>query len=195
VRTLLLVAAVVTVWAAAAVSASGNTAATTVHLYAPFDGGSVAAGVRVARAASGYCWTTSSADARADAFRCFVGNDIYDPCFAGQTAPHRFVLCPLYSPSSKVLRIDLTRHLPSSRATRNPMRYPPWAVQLANGRWCTAFTGATGKIAGLGIHYGCTGGAVLLGNPRRGTGTWTMFSARSLRSRSVTAVRVRAAWW
>ncbi len=67
--------------------------ATTIHLYAPFNGGGIASGVRVAKSASGYCWENSLADNRADAFRCFVGNSIYDPCFADQTSFARYVLC------------------------------------------------------------------------------------------------------
>jgi hypothetical protein len=174
--------------------ASASSVATGVHLYAPFAGGSLAAGIHVRRTASGYCWTTSSADARSDAYRCFVGNVIYDPCFAG-TGPAGFVLCPLSGPASPVLRITLTKKLPRGSSTRNPTRYPPWAVQLRSGRWCTILTGATGQIAGLRINYGCAGGGILLGNPRRATRTWTIFAARSLRSRTLTRAAIRSAWW
>src|SRR3954471_7285830 len=77
--------------------------ATTIQLYAPFNGGGIASGVQIARSASGYCWTNSGADARSDAYRCFVGNFIHDPCFADQTSSAKYVLCPLYVPVSKVL--------------------------------------------------------------------------------------------
>ena len=110
--------------------ASGRTGATTIHLYAPFNGGAPAAGIVVARSARGYCWTGSNTTIRSDAYRCFVGNLIHDPCFANQTVSVPFVLCPLYLPNSKVLRINLTRPLPANHAGGNPTRYPPWALQL-----------------------------------------------------------------
>src|SRR5947207_50730 len=129
--------------------ASQHEAATTIHLYAPFNGGGIASNVQIARSASGYCWTSSGADARDDAFRCFVGNVINDPCFADQTSFAKYVLCPLYLPVSKVLRINLTKRLPSNTGSGDPTRYAPWAVRTASGKWCTGFTGATGQIAGM----------------------------------------------
>src|SRR5207247_3667293 len=53
------------------------------------------------------------ADAGGDAYRCFVGNVIHDPCFAHQPSFAKYVLCSLYLPGSKVLRINLTQELPS----------------------------------------------------------------------------------
>ena len=40
---------------------------------------------------------SSIADARSDAWRCFLGNELHDPCFSGGAA---FVLCPLGTPDS-----------------------------------------------------------------------------------------------
>jgi hypothetical protein len=108
--------------------------ATTIHLYAPFNGGGIAAGVRIARSASGYCWTSSLADARGDAYRCFVGNFIHDPCFADQTGFAHYVLCPLYSPGAKVLRINLTKKLPSNPVGGDPTRDRPWAIRTSSGK-------------------------------------------------------------
>jgi hypothetical protein len=125
---------------------------TTVHLYAPFNGGGIAADISVARTASGYCWTTSGSDVREDAFRCFVANFIYDPCFANQTSFASYVLCPLYTPLSKVLRINLTRKLPLNAGISSPTRYPPWAVRTTSGKWCTILTGATGQVARLAVE-------------------------------------------
>src|SRR6266404_6004163 len=139
--------------------------ATTIHLYAPFNGGGMAAGVQIARTASGYCWIGSLADVRGDAFRCFVGNYIHDPCFANQIGFAHYVLCPLYSPGAQVLRINLTKKLPSNLGSGDPTRYPPWAVRTSNGEWCTIITGATDAVAGLRINYGCSGGGILLGRP------------------------------
>ena len=168
---------------------------TSIHLYTPFNGGSVASGIRVGKTAAGYCWTGSLADWRGDAFRCFVGNYIHDPCFADQTGSAHYVLCPLYTPDAKALRINLTKKLPPNSASGDPTRHPPWAVKTASGKWCTKFTGATGSIAGMGITYGCTGGGILLGNPRRNTKLWTIFYASGYKASQFRPVALKSAWW
>lgn len=173
----------------------GSAGGTSLHLYAPFSGGSVAAGIRIARTTSGYCWTTSIADARGDAFRCFVGNNIHDPCFADQTGSAHYVLCPLYTPAAKVLRINLTKKLPLNSASGDPTRYPPWALKTVSGKWCTRFTGATGNVAGMAMTYGCTGGGLLLGSPRRSTTTWKIFYASSYKAKQYRSIALRSAWW
>ena len=180
---------------AAAATANAKTGGTSIHLYTPFNGGVTAKGVRIAKTVTGYCWTTSSSDTRSDAYRCFVGNFIHDPCFANNLGSANYVLCPLSFPGSKVLRIRLTRSLPAANPSSNPMRYPPWALQLAGGRWCEILSGATGVIAGVRINYGCAGGGILLGNPRRGSKTWTIFHAKSFNSSSFAPVKIRSVWW
>jgi hypothetical protein len=176
--------------------ASQGRTATTVHLYSPFNGGGIASGVQVARSASGYCWTNSGADARNDAYRCFVGNFIHDPCFADQTSLAKYVLCPLYLPVSKVLRINLTKRLPSNPGSGDPTQHAPWAVRTTGGTWCTSFTGATGQIAGMPIHYGCTGGGILLGDPHRSASApWTIFYAASFKSSQYRPVTLASVWW
>ena len=176
--------------------ASARPSGTSIHLYAPFNGSGVARGVRVAKSASGYCWTTSNTDARADAWRCFVGNNIHDPCFSDTINVAKYVLCPLDTPGARVLRINLTKPLPNvSRWTGDPTRYPPWAVQTTGGKWCTFLSGATGLIGGLRINYGCAGGGILLGNPKRRTSTWTIFYAPNFNSKQFVSTSLAAAWW
>jgi hypothetical protein len=169
-------------------------ARTTIHLYAPFNGGTIAGGVRIASSASGYCWETSISDNRGDAYRCFVGNDIHDPCFADQTSSAGYVLCPLYFPGAKVLRINLTKKLPSNQGSGDPTRHAPWAVRTSSGFWCTALSGGTGDIAGLRINYGCTGGGILLGTPHRGA-SWTIFYAANFNANQYRPITLASAWW
>ena len=59
----------------------------------------------------GSCWTGSVAALRADAWRCMVGNAIYDPCFGPQDAAA--VIC-VRSPldESENVQINLTEALP-----------------------------------------------------------------------------------
>jgi hypothetical protein len=184
---------------AAASVGSATPAATSKHLFRPFVGGKLSAGVHVVRARRGYCWTGSGAAyLRRDAWRCFIGNEIYDPCFADPSGSVTgFVVCSFWMPwSNRVVKILLTRRLPASQ--RNPggavTRRDPWAVKLRSGKGCTTFTGATGTIAGKGVHYGCVGGGYLLASPRRAR-TWTITYAASYKARSTRRVAIAEAWW
>jgi hypothetical protein len=172
-----------------------STAGTSIHLYAPFNGAGVASGIHIRKTTSGYCWTTSIADPRGDAFRCDNGYFIYDPCFSDQTGFAKFVLCPLYTPRSKVLRINLTKQLPPNPGSGDPTRHAPWAVQIARGEWCEFLTGSTGQIAGMRINYRCAGGGLLIGNPRRSSSVWTIFYAPTARTSQYQPVEVKSAWW
>jgi hypothetical protein len=174
-----------------------QTAPTSLLLYSPFTGGgNVASDIRIARAAAGKCWTTSSSTGRSDAFRCIVGNLIYDPCFAPSTGLAGFVLCPL-SPLRSVLRIKLTDRLPATTrsGSGDPMHGLPWTVRLGDGKWCRFINGVTGLVAGMRINYGCSGGGILIGTPRRSSRTWTMLYSESAQTSRFRTVPVAAAWW
>jgi hypothetical protein len=60
---------------------------------------------------------------------------------------------------------------------------------------CVALTGATGAIAGFGIDYGCKGGGVLAGEPRRSSAPWTIFYARSFKAGTLDERQIAEAWW
>lgn len=108
---------------------------------------------------NGSCWTNSiAAPYRSDAWRCTVGNSISDPCF--QISGNKNLLCDVnpaegpYATSTFIL--NLTKALPKASV---PISIPSnwaWAVQLADGTYCTPFTGtrpftASGTIA----YYAC----------------------------------------
>jgi hypothetical protein len=167
-----------------------------MHLYAPFNGAGIAAGVKITGSGRGYCWENSLADARADAFRCFIGNGIYDPCFANTINPSNFVLCPNGRPGAGVTRLILTKQLPRAHPNANPTRRDPWVIRTSTGKWCGIFTGATGGVAGLQISYGCTGGGILLGTPKRSTtSAWTIYYATSFKANQFRPITLTAAWW
>jgi hypothetical protein len=170
---------------------------TTSHLFAPFNGGGLAAGVTVGKSAKGYCWTGSAADTRRDAWRCFLGNLILDPCFSNETGTSEFVACA-DSPWSRVTRLVLTKSLPRGQANpeaNDPTSGAPWALELADGKRCERFTGATGAIGGLGISYGCTGGGVLAGEPHRQTTAWTIFYGSGFKAKALDERPIVEAWW
>ena len=173
-----------------------QTPRTSLLLYTPLTGGGgVASGVHIAKTASGDCWTGSSLTRRTDAYRCMVVNLIHDPCFADESGSATFVLCPVSRPGSRVLKLKLTAPLPRNVSAPDPMRFAPWAVRLAGGRWCVALGGATAFIAGLRINYGCDGGGMLIGEPRRVSRTWTVLYGKGTKPSQFRAVPVAAAWW
>lgn len=101
--------------------------------------------MRIVRALHGSCFTGSIAVARADAYRCMVGNDIFDPCFADGA---RAVACPTDLAADRGMRITIST-LPA-----NPISTPSsvWAMTLQNGAMCSIITG-TGVA---GYPFGCT---------------------------------------
>jgi hypothetical protein len=171
--------------------------ATSSHIFAPFNGGEIANGVKVNKTGRGYCWTGSGADTRPDAWRCFLGNLILDPCFSNEMGTSTFVICA-DSPWSSVTKLRLTESLPRSQGNAektDPTAGRVWALELTDGTRCVALTGATGAIAGLGIAYGCDGGGVLAGEPRRANPIWTIFFAPSFKSRVLDERQIAEAWW
>ncbi|MGZ4402696.1 MAG: hypothetical protein ACXVRI_07595 [Gaiellaceae bacterium] len=92
----------------------------------------------------------------------------------------------------------MTKSLPQDLANAeasDPTSGSPWALELAEGARCVKFTGATGAIAGLGISYGCSGGGVLVGEPRRRTATWTIFYGSGFKAKTLAERPIAEAWW
>ena len=109
---------------------------------------------------NGSCWTNSiAAPYRSDAWRCSVGNAISDPCFVRSGTKN--LLCDInpaegpYATSTFVLH--LTSALPkASVPTSTPSNWA-WAIQLADGTFCTPFTGTRPFTAsGTVGYYACS---------------------------------------
>ncbi len=141
------------------------------------------------RSKSGYCFTGSLTINRNDAWRCIVGNSLYDPCFSSAQAPG-VVICP----DRQVTRgteIHLTRPLP--RASADPgqpsLRNQPWDIELFSGRHFQFSSGASNVVHGLRLNYFCGSSCTygLWGFPRRRTQPWTIlvgpFTAKTLHQR------------
>lgn len=129
--------------------------ATTVRAYTPFD---PAGHLRVATGhlARGSCFTASAADPVAHAYRCLAGNQLLDPCFAdpAQAAPGT-VAC-VADPWSAAVVVTLTAKLPAAKPLGDGTR--PWALQLDDGRRCTASTGTVPFVDGVALSFRCNGG-------------------------------------
>lgn len=101
----------------------------------------------------GSCWTNSLAVWREDAWRCAVGDDIYDPCFSSSEG----VICgavPTTQTASFLL--TLTEPLPAPEVPEDTAGHA-WRVELADGMVCEYATGATGGVGDDRINYFCPG--------------------------------------
>jgi hypothetical protein len=117
------------------------------------------------------CQTGSISTQRPDAWRCGTA----DPCFAPTPFSAAEVACSTEPWNNQVVILTLSRPLPgpeqcSMTPTDCPRQLdldsPPWAVELANGARCRAFTGTISMAAGLSLVYGCEGGG-FIGIPSR----------------------------
>jgi len=118
----------------------------------------------------GNCWTSSLAVWREDAWRCTVGNDIYDPCFAEDGS----VICGANPTTTTVsFALTLTEPLPAPEVPPDTANHA-WLVELADGTVCEFATGATGGVGDERINYFCpssdpTQSVVILGDLQPGT--------------------------
>jgi len=104
------------------------------------------------KAVKGYCWTSSNASTRSDAFRCMIGNSIMDPCFKLSA---KTVACPQNVAANTGVTINLTKPLPQA----NPKSAArPWRFQIAGGSGIMCNAG-TGTVIGNYPYY-CDGNYV-----------------------------------
>ncbi|GHO49569.1 hypothetical protein [Ktedonospora formicarum] len=148
----------------------------------------------VNQSASGNCWVNSLATARVDAWRCALGNEIYDPCFDKVDArPTGDVVVCDANPATgrKGIQVHLTQPLPQAipekgQATR------AWLLLLSNGAYCAFLTGATGEVGGMRINYGCSDSSTVVGMPTMGK-LWMVHNLPQ-GSQSPVEVPVKTAW-
>jgi hypothetical protein len=179
-------------------SATAATAAgrTRIIVYTPFAvSGDLASGITIARSASGYCWTGSEAARRPDAWRCMVGNYIFDPCYSGARAG--IVACPVDALGRRVLTVPLSKPLPRAQANPplNTARSLPARVRLTTGKTCSFAEGATATLGGLRLNYACSNGGWLVGGPSRKTAVWTILYLSSSKASHAAPVGIATAWW
>lgn len=145
---------------------------------------------------SGHCYTGSLTINRNDAWRCFVGNYLLDPCFSS-TQARGVVICPNLQVTGGV-EIRLTKPLPRTQADGGSpsLRDQPWNIQLTNGRHFAFASGASSLVHGVRLNYFCGAGCNygLWGYPRRRSEPWTIlvgaFNATALHDRQA----IRHAW-
>lgn len=150
--------------------------------------------IHVTSTARGHCNGGSAAINRADAWRCFAGNFVYDPCFSSSKATG-IVLCPLGPWTSSGAEIKLTARLSGANKGKPSTAGHPWAIQTSADK-CVAATGATSILDHLRANYYCqTTKNALWGYPSRTSEPWTIYSAPGTATRLTRKVPVRVAWF
>jgi hypothetical protein len=143
-------------------SSPAGATVTKIRVFAPYDrSGAPTAGVAAHR--SGSCFTTSITVMAADAYRCFAGNELLDPCFV---SPDRHDVLNCYpTPWGHPTQLRVHK-LPKATATVKITR--PWAIELAGGQRCLATNGTPSILRGIPLTYKCTDGfAGMRKNPGR----------------------------
>ena len=128
------------------------------------------------------------------AWRCFQASGaFYDPCFAPPARSGVTEVACMDAPWSGARLITLARPLArSSWGTPRPTaaKYP-WALVLANGQRCGLIEGTAPVTDGIGLYFGCPGGAASY--PSTATEPWTVNYAAN-GSDSLTPIAVTTAW-
>ena len=184
---------VIAVTAAAAVPAAASTTGSTHTIATVYEAFSYH-GVVIPHAtvADGYCWESSNVTRRVDAWRCFVGNTIFDPCFSSEFANN--VVCP--KPwNDTAVEINLTKPLPKASNRASPsLQLQPWAIQTASGANCVFASGASSLVGGKRLNYVCSAKLGLWGYPNRKSRTWTILSAPPTAKRLSHRTSILRAW-
>lgn len=108
-------------------------------------------------AAEGSCSGSANTFEDANAWRCFKGDEIYDPCFSIKDNPGA-VVCDADPASGKAgFLVKLKDPLPKRDAIDEAMAKRPWIMKLADGAVCRPMDGAVGTIALLEAGWDCVG--------------------------------------
>ncbi|HVC80575.1 MAG TPA: hypothetical protein VNL35_08775 [Chloroflexota bacterium] len=107
---------------------------------------------------------------RSDAWRCIVGNEIFDPCFS--PSPHAtWVICDVQPGKPVGIKVTLSKPL----ATHAPASdKQPWVITLGDGTSCGFISGATFGVGGQRANYQCSKNDWLIGLPITGKVWWAV---------------------
>ena len=165
-------------------------ATTEARIYSPWTDA-----VRRQTAEQGECFSGSAFVMRSDAWRCTVGNLIYDPCFSDPTGPATLVACP-DSPESPKVTVIRVKDLPLAYANKGGgTSGDPWALKLADGKQCRFAGGATITIADQRLNYTCGEDLNLFGDPERHDDRRWKIYAGAQGATQLTQVDIAIAWF
>jgi hypothetical protein len=145
-------AALLTACTSAQVTRPARDVTRQVHVAPVGPGGTVAGGFRVTKVA-GQAACEPGSEAIGQAYRCFAGNAVYDPCWA-EKAARPTVLCLPEPWSGSATRLSVSGPLgaipPQPGGTSEP-----WGVELTGGQRCILLQGAHSAFDGQVIEYYC----------------------------------------
>ena len=176
-------------------SANAGTTGTSAGAYQAFTPRGVVA-LQV-RSRSGYCWEGSITTPRRDAWRCLVGNRIYDPCLSSARRAG-IVVCPDAPWLRTGAEIRLTKRLPKAYGNHRTAstRLEPWGLELYGGRRCVFASGTTEVVQGQRLNYFCGASSRegLWGRPDRAIEPWTILTAPLDAKELTKRAQIRRAW-
>lgn len=121
----------------------------------------------------GYCWTSSLATKRTDAWRCMNDNSILDPCF--NLPQSEKIICP-NNPADKNddLLLNLTKPLPKPDPQLNEFQSGEyvWYIELQNGSYCLPIIGASAFVGNDRANFLCESEEYIMGKINAGL-VWT----------------------
>ena len=170
---------------------------TKIKMLTPFGVKGLSEELQITDKVSGKCFAASAASSmRPDAWRCSAGNAILDPCYQRILGDEKQLACPVEGPwSQKVILLTITEPMPTEPRKKTPSETAlPWALDLANGKRCSLFTGVTAPVAGMRINYGCPGGFQVVGDIDRSASTWRIF-LQAENSSVLEQVDIAVAWY
>jgi len=155
--------------------ARGSAGKTSIRVVRPFDPrGKTDPSFHLTSTVDGTCQGGSYVDPRADAYRCFAGSSILDPCFKNPAAGSIYLACVADPFDKDYTLFRLDGPLPAPYGKRSPAgQGAPWALTLASGQECGFESGATYAIGDLRLNYGCTPQASIYGDVNEKTQPWT----------------------
>lgn len=148
-------------------------------------------GVEISETKMGSCFTSSVAAIRDDAWRCTIGNTLYDPCFELMAGGDELV-CPEGPWDKRAIKLVLTENLPVEAGNGEEVREPPWAMELANGAKCVALAGTVETVGSVTLTFSCDVGYDA-GALVRTSKVWTVLASSG--GRSLEKIAVRIAWF
>jgi hypothetical protein len=125
---------------------TGGPGATSVNFFIP--------GTPAGQAQDGSCFTRSIAIPRPGAWRCMVGNQIFDPCFATPSGSGTLVCGADPALGKDGFPLKLTKPLPTDLGNA-PEQPPAWVFELSDGSVCEPFTGTMPMVGGEPARWSC----------------------------------------
>jgi|SRR5271166_5000622 len=164
---MVIVLAVAALAACASAQTPALTATRQVHV-SPVDADGTPVGGFRATTTVSHAGCEPGSEAIGQAYRCFAGNFLYDPCWAVRAAVPT-VLCLAYPWSVTAIRLEVDAPLGAIPAA---VASEPWGVELANGQRCELLQGAHSLFDGRVIDYYCDSRLSLLRGLTTSSAVW-----------------------